>query len=46
VTVSAIMGLLASGYTKKKILKMYPYLEKEDIEAALNYAPLRFILSK
>ena len=40
-TVSAIIGLLASGYGEKQILEMYPYLQKEDIEAALRYAAWR-----
>lgn len=40
-TVSAIIGLLASAYSEGEILKMYPYLEKEDIEAALRYAAWR-----
>ena len=41
VTVGAIVGLVASGYTSKKILDMYPYLEKEDITQALQYAAWR-----
>lgn len=41
VTVGAIVGLVASGYTTQKILKMYPYLEKEDIKQALQYAAWR-----
>ncbi len=40
-TVSAIIGLLASGYAEEEILKMYPYLQKEDIGAALRYASWR-----
>jgi uncharacterized protein (DUF433 family) len=30
---------LASGETKETILKAYPYLEAEDIDKALRYAP-------
>jgi len=41
VTVGMIVGLLAEGYVKKEILEMYPYLEKEDIDAALRYAAWR-----
>ncbi len=36
--VSRLLGLLASGETAETILKSYPYLEKEDIEEAFNYA--------
>ena len=36
--VSRLLGLLASGETKESILKVYPYLEEPDIEAALQYA--------
>ncbi|HFA49220.1 MAG TPA: DUF433 domain-containing protein [Bacteroidetes bacterium] len=41
VTVGAIVGLVASGYSHEKILKAYPYLEKEDIVEALKYAAWR-----
>jgi len=41
VTVGAIVGLVASGYSTEKILEMYPYLEKEDITQALQYAAWR-----
>lgn len=36
--VSRLLGLLASGETPDAILKTFPYLEKEDIQEALNYA--------
>ena len=36
--VSRLLGLLASGETRESILKSYPYLEAEDIQAALDYA--------
>ena len=36
--VSRMLGLLAAGETRESILKAYPYLESEDIEAALRYA--------
>lgn len=38
VTVGMIVGLLASGRSQEEILQAYPYLEKEDIKAALAYA--------
>lgn len=41
VTVGMIVGLLASGKTADEILKAYPYLEREDISAALSYAAWR-----
>jgi uncharacterized protein (DUF433 family) len=36
--VSRLLGLLAAGETKESILESYPYLEAEDIQAALDYA--------
>jgi uncharacterized protein (DUF433 family) len=36
--VSRLLGLLAAGETPESILKSYPYLEREDIREALNYA--------
>lgn len=36
-----ILGLLASGLTQTEILSELPDLEKEDIEAALNYVSSR-----
>lgn len=41
VTVGTIVGLLASGRTHEEILRAYPYLEPEDIQAALSYAAWR-----
>ena len=41
VTVGTITGLLASGATVQEILKLYPYLEEDDIKAALAYATWR-----
>lgn len=41
VTVGAIVGLAASGHNTEAILKAYPYLESEDIQAALEYAAWR-----
>jgi uncharacterized protein (DUF433 family) len=41
VTVETILGLLASGKSRERILQAYPYLEPEDIDAALAYAAWR-----
>ena len=41
VTVGTIVGLLASGHDVNEVLASYPYLEKEDISAALSYAAWR-----
>jgi uncharacterized protein (DUF433 family) len=41
VTVGLIIGLLAAGKTKEDILRLYPYLEEQDIVAALTYAAWR-----
>jgi uncharacterized protein (DUF433 family) len=35
--VSRVLGLLASGETKESILKVFPYLEAEDIDESLLY---------
>jgi uncharacterized protein (DUF433 family) len=36
--VSRLLGLLAAGQTAEEILEAYPYLEAEDIQAAMQYA--------
>jgi uncharacterized protein (DUF433 family) len=41
VTVGAIVGLMASGHSTEQILEMYPYLERDDLFAALTYAAWR-----
>lgn len=41
VTVSTILGLLATGQSRERILQAYPYLEAEDIDAVLSYAAWR-----
>lgn len=41
VTVGTILGLLASGKSRERILQAYPYLEAEDLDAALAYAAWR-----
>lgn len=38
VTVSMVLGQLAAGRTHEQLLEDYPYLEPEDIRAALEYA--------
>ncbi len=38
VTVGVIVGLIATGISREEILSAYPYLEAEDISAALSYA--------
>jgi len=41
VTVGTIVGLLASGHSIDDVLRAYPYLEKEDVQAALSFAAWR-----
>ena len=41
ITVYDILGWLASGKTKKEIIKDYPELKEEDILAALSFAANR-----
>lgn len=38
VTVSAVLGQLATGASIDELLADYPYLEREDVLAALEYA--------
>ena len=38
VTVSAVVGQLAAGLSIEDILADFPYLEREDVLAALEYA--------
>lgn len=38
VTVTAVLGQLAAGRTIDEVLADYPYLEREDILAALTFA--------
>ena len=40
-TVGVIVGLLGAGHSVDDILRAYPYLEKDDIHAALAYAAWR-----
>lgn len=41
VTVGTVVGLLAAGHSREEILRLYPYLEPEDITEALAYAAWR-----
>jgi uncharacterized protein (DUF433 family) len=41
VTAGMIVGLVASGASTEEILADYPYLEADDIRAALSYAAWR-----
>ena len=41
VTAGMIVGLIAVGRTAEEILAAYPYLEREDIHQALQYAAWR-----
>lgn len=41
VTVGTVVGLLAAGHTPEEVLTAYPYLEADDIAAALTYAAWR-----
>jgi hypothetical protein len=38
VRVKDVLGMLASGANEQEILEAYPYLEREDIRACLEYA--------
>jgi len=38
ITVQTILGFLAEGDSKQDILKQYPTLEPEDIDAVLRFA--------
>ena len=41
VTVGTIVGLLATNHTEAEILRLYPYLEPDDLRQALAYAAWR-----
>lgn len=38
ITVRNILGMIAGGYTRKRILEEYPELTEEDVLAAVDYA--------
>ena len=37
VTVGTVAGLVAAGRSREEVLQLYPYLEPEDIAAALSW---------
>ena len=41
VTAGMIVGMIAAGRTIEEILRLYPYLEREDVVQALEYAAWR-----
>ena len=41
VTVGAIVGVLGAGRTIDEVLAAYPYLERDDVLAALTFAAWR-----
>jgi uncharacterized protein (DUF433 family) len=41
ITVGLLIGLVASGHSRAEILRLYPYLEEEDINQALAYGAWR-----
>jgi uncharacterized protein (DUF433 family) len=41
VAVGTVVGLLGAGRTMEEVLAAYPYLEREDIFAALTFAAWR-----
>jgi len=41
VTVGTVVGLLAAGHSREEILRLYPYLEADDLSEALAYAAWR-----
>ena len=41
VTVGLIVGMLGQSHDRAEILRLYPYLESDDIHAALTYAAWR-----
>lgn len=41
VTVGTVLGLLAAGESRERILEAYPYLESADLDECLAYAAWR-----
>lgn len=41
VTVGMVLGLMADGVSRSRTFSAYPYLEPEDLDAALAYAAWR-----
>ncbi len=43
VTVGTVVGLVASGHSDAEIVATYPYLQTEDVRAALQYTAWRAV---
>lgn len=41
VTVGTVLGLIAAGVSRERILQAYPYLEPADLDQVLTYAAWR-----
>lgn len=41
VTVGMMVGMVAAGHSFDEILRLYPYLDSEDLREALTYAAYR-----
>ena len=41
VTAGTIQGMMSCGYSEERMLAAHPYLEPEDLKAALTYAAWR-----
>jgi len=41
VTVGMVIGLVSTGASREDVLAMYPYLEDDDVSAALAYGAWR-----
>jgi uncharacterized protein (DUF433 family) len=41
VTVGVVVGLLAEGHSKERVLELYPYLSAADLYQCLSYAAWR-----
>ena len=40
ITVSTVVGQVGAGYSVQQVLEDYPYLEREDVLQALQYAAM------
>jgi len=38
IPVATVVGMIADGMTKEEILRLYPDLEREDLQEALRFA--------
>ena len=41
VTVSSILGMLAKGHSREKVLEAFPELQSDDLDEVLSYAAWR-----